>query len=202
MTLKKPHPYYFVWASMHDRCRNPNFRQWDRYGGRGIKVCERWKSFQAFVDDMGERPAGFSLDRIDNDGDYTPENCRWASRSTQQLNREKAVYVEIEGVRYRAIELARQIGIKTDTLIERASKNMPFAWTTSPEKRHNRDGLALGVEASVAAKKSASHCLRGHAFDDANTQISPQGWRRCRQCHNAKMRAQNAAKRAALICDG
>jgi hypothetical protein len=68
------------WRSMIDRCRNPKHPAWPHYGGRGIRACERWLVFEGFLADMGERPLGMSLDRINNDGNYEPGNCRWAAR--------------------------------------------------------------------------------------------------------------------------
>lgn len=100
-------PEYTAWAHLLDRCRNPKNRKYPSYGGRGITVCERWLSFENFLADMGERPAGKSLDRRDNDGPYSKANCRWATRAEQDRNKRTNKFVTVGGQRLCTVDAAR-----------------------------------------------------------------------------------------------
>ncbi|MFF4900539.1 hypothetical protein [Streptomyces sp. NPDC001068] len=83
---------YWTWADIVGRCTRPSHKRWADYGGRGITVCESWLTFANFLADVGERPPGLELDRIDNDRGYEPGNCRWTDRSTNQKNRRPHSY--------------------------------------------------------------------------------------------------------------
>lgn len=86
------HVLYWTWTSMRSRCNNPNDSSYSNYGAIGVKVCPEWDSFEQFLVDMGERPEGTTLDRIDPNGDYTVSNCRWATAYEQRHNRRKGKY--------------------------------------------------------------------------------------------------------------
>jgi len=107
---------FSVWSKMRARCSNTKAHNWDRYGGRGIKVCDRWSEFANFFADMGPAPDGMTLDRIDNNGNYEPGNCRWATKLTQARNRANNVVLEYAGRRMCLSEWAIETGIQLGTL--------------------------------------------------------------------------------------
>lgn len=112
-----------VYYNMLRRCYNPNTIGFHRYGGRGITVCDRWRdSFAAFLEDMGEPPEGMSLDRIDNDKGYSPENCRWATKKQQIDNSTRPKLITFNGETRNISEWARKLGIGQPTLQERLQK--------------------------------------------------------------------------------
>lgn len=104
---------------MRDRCNNPNNAQYADYGGRGIEVCDRWNNFALFMRDMGPRPCGMTIERKDTDGDYTPENCCWASRLEQTLNRRSTIWVLHNGEVMCLKHAAAELGIDPKTLKSR-----------------------------------------------------------------------------------
>jgi hypothetical protein len=108
---------YNIYLGIKDRCLNPNSRAYHNYGGRGIKMCERWQnSFEHFLEDMGARPAGHSIDRIDNDGDYTLENCRWTTRYIQSRNYRRNINIEYNSVKYCLTDFCKHIGKSRSTV--------------------------------------------------------------------------------------
>lgn len=109
---------------MRQRCLNPRSRNYEFWGGRGIRICDRWGRFENFLADMGEMPAGMSLDRIDVNGNYSPENCRWATHTEQMNNRRNNRMIEFQGERLSLAEWARRVGVKYHTLMARLDMGM------------------------------------------------------------------------------
>ncbi len=107
---------YQVWADMRNRCFNDRNKRYKDYGGRGIGVCPRWSEYTNFLLDMGECPQGLALDRIDNDGNYEPGNCRWATAKEQSRNRRTNNWIEYEGKRMIVYDWAKHLGIRVLTL--------------------------------------------------------------------------------------
>lgn len=122
-----------VWLSMIARCYNPNDRAYRHYGERGIAVCADWHDFGRFAADMDPRPDGLSLDRIDNDGPYSPENCRWADRVTQARNTRRSVVVDVGGARLHQTDLAKTSEVSESTISRRLRSGMSVAEAVSAD---------------------------------------------------------------------
>lgn len=143
----RPHNYshgmsrtaaYKRWQEMRNRCNNPNADAYHKYGGRGIKVCDRWQGrdgFIRFVEDMGAAPTSdHSIDRIDNNGDYEPGNCRWATSLEQAMNRRTNKCLTMNGVTLTQHEWAKKVGITAATICKRLKRG----WTVD-------DALTVGA---------------------------------------------------------
>lgn len=114
------HPLFQTWSGMQSRCTNKDDKRYDRYGGRGIKICARWNDVNAFIKDMGPKfKKGLQLDRIDNDGDYTKENCRWATTGEQTRNYSRNVRLTLNGETLCIADWATKLNINYGTLWDR-----------------------------------------------------------------------------------
>jgi hypothetical protein len=126
-------PEFYIWASMHQRCTNPKAKQYEDYGGRGIKVCSRWELFDNFIADMGPRPEGkhpsgramYTLERKDSNGDYTPSNCVWATYKEQARNKRNGRLVTYLGETLPLAVFVERLGLDYKIVHQRISRE----WT-------------------------------------------------------------------------
>ncbi len=116
---------YRIWGGMKSRCENPNNPKYPRYGGKGLKFCERWKRFENFLSDMGNPTGHLTLDRIDNLQGYSPENCRWATQQAQAINRRNVKILTHNGLSLSISEWARKLGISGSTMHNRVTAGFP-----------------------------------------------------------------------------
>jgi hypothetical protein len=116
---------YRIWRSMIDRCHSPTNHAYDRYGNRGIRVCQRWHDFEKFYADMGDKPKGMSLERINNNKGYSPENVRWASSKDQANNTRSNVILELHGKKQTMQQWCDELGLKIGTVWARLNRG----WT-------------------------------------------------------------------------
>ena len=148
----QPHDYrvrdiaeYRVWCSIRERCRDPKHHHWKNYGGRGILVCQRWRaSFFAFLSDMGPRPPGGTIERKNNNGNYEPDNCRWASMREQARNKRTSRYVDYNDRRVLLVDLAEELGLKYPVLAGR----LKMGWSLA-------DAISKPVRAKQPNRKAA-----------------------------------------------
>lgn len=128
-------PGYTVWANMHQRCSNKKLPQFCDYGGRGITVCERWRSFENFISDMGPPAKGMTIERKNNDLGYSKNNCVWADRFQQAANTRKNVRLTLNGRTLHVLAWARELNVSPYTLFYRVNKGL------SPERVLDVTGL-------------------------------------------------------------
>ena len=144
VSMQKLHPReYKSWENMRERCNNPRQVNYRMYGARGITVCERWARFAAFFEDMGKKPtAKHTVDRIDNDGNYEPGNCRWATPAEQSRNMRTNGYVEWNGQRMLLLDVVKQFGISRNLVYCR----LKLGWSLEqalalPSRPHRKKSL-------------------------------------------------------------
>lgn len=127
---------YAIWRSMKDRCYNPKVKRFPNYGGRGITVCDRWlNSFENFLEDMGRRPSiNHSIERNENNGNYEPSNCRWATRLEQANNKTNNVSISFNGKTLNLSQWAREINVPVSRIETRFKKNWDLKDVLNPNK--------------------------------------------------------------------
>lgn len=164
---KVPRPEYAALMGAIQRCTNPNSRAWDSYGGRGIKVCDRWQGpdgFDNFYADMGPRPEGHSIDRIDNDGDYEPGNCRWATTKRQNRNTRRNVQVTIDGETMCLTAWCERYGVPR----RRVAGRIDLGWdplvalTAPPRSRKDRAHREAGRKPAVGRAHAGAGRGKSH----------------------------------------
>lgn len=139
-------PAFAVWKGMIQRCSDPNTVGWEHYGGRGITVCDSWKVFENFYRDMKEPPPGKSIDRIDNDAGYSPENCRWATRKEQNRNTRRNLQVEYSGQTKPLSQWCEEFGLNYKVT----------------HQRINRDGWSIERALSTSTKVQVQTLIGRH----------------------------------------
>ena len=122
-TSKEYSGTYNSWMEMRKRCFSSSYKDFKYYGGRGVSVCLRWNSFETFLNDMGKKPRGMTLERMNNDNDYMPSNCRWATRSEQVINRRVTKFASINGKKLCLAHWANELGISSSALYHHMKKS-------------------------------------------------------------------------------
>lgn len=176
---------YRIWEGLKNRCRNPRNRAYKYYGGRGITVCERWLDFDNFLRDMGLPPKEGSLDRINNDGNYEPGNCRWATIREQANNKRSNIRLTFQGNTLTLAEWAKRLDIPRTTLVRRYRDGRAIEEILSKDLFSSTEPMR---RAMLAKRRSATHCKHGHAFTAENTLIFKSGTRHCRECARNRAR--------------
>lgn len=148
-------PEWMTWRAMVQRCEWTGHKSYADYGGRGITVCARWReSFSAFLEDMGARPSGSTIDRVDNNGNYEPGNCRWATAVEQAYNRRSAKPLTLDGLTLSVADWARACGIGRTTLGYRLATGMSLREAMAKSSRRITDEQVASAQALLDAGMS------------------------------------------------
>jgi len=166
---------YYAWRSMRNRCYNVKSHSFKHYGGRGIEVCQQWRdNFDQFVADMGDAPVGKSLDRINNDLGYSPENCRWATLKEQLNNQRRNHRITHNGKTQTLAQWADELGLRVDTLHKRIRR--------MPAERALQSGTLVEWKHGTR---------QGYEFHKCRCNL-------CREANNKRMRDRRAARTSTL----
>lgn len=185
MTISSPEKT--AWRNMRRRCQNPKNPEYKNYGGRGITVCEEWRSFDAFYADMGDRPSPkHSLDRLDVNGPYAAFNCAWRTPVEQLNNMRKNRWLTFEGRTQTVAQWARETGLTPGCI----SGRMLLGWDTKriltvPRRQ---------PKPKLGRRETWTSCPRGHVFDTENTGRRQSGVRYCKACNRLRANAARAGK--------
>lgn len=144
--LCKEQPEYFAWHAMMSRCYRKYHQSYRNYGARGITVCSRWHSYENFLADMGRRPSTqHSLDRIDNDGNYEPDNCRWATYKEQQRNKRTSAHITIDGRTQTVSDWADEMGVSRNRIQSRINIGWDPKDAVLQPPKLSRDAFPVGT---------------------------------------------------------
>lgn len=207
---RKNTPTFNSWLAIKARCENPKSDRYSRYGGRGITICERWKSFENFLADMGECPDGMTIERINKDGNYEPTNCRWANITEQANNRSNNRLIEYNGKTQTVAEWARELGISYAQLQSRLDRDWPLDIAMDPSKSRRgvrKEELAAVREYRRNQPKESLTCQWcGEVFERKTVRsrtcsdkchrrlVQKESYERNKDAINAKRREKWAAK--------
>lgn len=176
---------YTSWANMISRCENPKQNCYERYGGRGISVCARWHRFDLFLEDMGLKPtSGHTIERVDNDGNYEPGNCRWATSYEQRRNTRRNHYLLFSGRMVTISDASQERGMNPRTVRSRLNRGL------SP-------GEALSLPITPMPSQR-THCPKGHPYQGRNLSLTASGSRYCRIC---KSEWNKSSRRARMLLE-
>lgn len=195
--LKVSHPeeikaMLYAWRNTLQKCKNPNHHDYGYYGARGIQVCERWHSFENFVEDMGLRPEGLTLERKNNNGNYEPSNCEWATRQRQTENRRVIAMVEWQGRRMTVAAWEREFGWKAGTLKARLGR-LGYTLEEAMTKPVKFGSRVEGKQYVPRKRPDMSNVPRG--LDHYATKLTPEDLKAMRDSHASGESFSSLARR-------